>query len=246
VKIVFGERMSSVGQYLLRALIEAIRWELTSGDPKMRKLLVELLLNVNIKKSEIQVPVDIQNSLIAYDTSNDWWKIAILNPLSANGNLNVNVNENAAGLATENTLAAIKSQTDKLSFDANNNLLSALNADNVGLAKEATLSAFKDQAYDSAADLYKQSIERDNVGLAKDSTLQNMHTPERHAYKVLEAPDYTVDSGRVLYVASDREAAFNNLTINGKARVDGKLLVFGELVLNGDLVLNNGVLEVGA
>ena len=42
-------------------LIKAIREELTSGDPKTKKLLTELLLSIVLKDSHIMVPTDIQN-----------------------------------------------------------------------------------------------------------------------------------------------------------------------------------------
>ena len=45
--------------------------------------------------------------------------------------------------ASETTLSAIKSKTDKLTFDANNYLKVNLATDDVGLAKEATLSKLK-------------------------------------------------------------------------------------------------------
>jgi len=45
------------------------------------------------------------------------------------------------GLATEATLSGIKTQTDKLQFDANNFLRAAIASDEVGLATETTLSS---------------------------------------------------------------------------------------------------------
>ena len=47
--------------------------------------------------------------------------------------------------ASENTLSAVKTQTDKLQFDANNFLRGAIASDEVGLAKEATVSDIKSQ-----------------------------------------------------------------------------------------------------
>ena len=49
------------------------------------------------------------------------------------------------GLATEATLSGIKTQTDKLQFDANNFLRAAIASDEVGLASETTLSDIKAQ-----------------------------------------------------------------------------------------------------
>ena len=44
-------------------------------------------------------------------------------------------------VATETTLSGIKTQTDKLTFDASNNLNVNINADSVGLAKQTQLDA---------------------------------------------------------------------------------------------------------
>jgi hypothetical protein len=43
------------------SIIRSLREELTSGDPKTRKLLTELLLSIALKDSSIMVPIDIQN-----------------------------------------------------------------------------------------------------------------------------------------------------------------------------------------
>jgi len=48
-----------------------------------------------------------------------------------------------AKVATEETLSAIKSQTDKLQFDASNFLRAALAADEVGIAKDTSISSLK-------------------------------------------------------------------------------------------------------
>ncbi len=79
--------------------------------------------------------------------------------VDAAGNLMIAIESDGVGLAKESTLNAIKTQTDKLTFDASNFLRIALASDEVAIAKEGTLSSFKGQAYDSVNNRYKVDAE---------------------------------------------------------------------------------------
>ena len=99
----------------------------------------------------------------------------------------VDIRYDNVGLAKEATLSGIKSQTDKLTFDANSFLRMALASDEIGLAKESTLSSeltrlAKLKIYDDTLAtpdwvnltrtiLRESKIIEDAVGLAKETTL---------------------------------------------------------------------------
>lgn len=94
----------------------------------------------------------------------------------ATGNLDVpiSIQTDNVGLAKETTVSGIKSQTDKLTFDASNYLFINIGTDSAGIAKDSTLSGIKSQTdklnFDTSNYLYI-NIGADSVGIAKDSTL---------------------------------------------------------------------------
>jgi len=99
--------------------------------------------------------------------------------------------------ASEVTLSGIKSQTDRLQFDANNFLRIALASDEIGIAKDSTLSDILNQldvslssrASEATVSGIKSKIDRlkfdandflrialanDEIGIAKDATLSSI------------------------------------------------------------------------
>jgi len=124
--------------------------------------------------------------------------------------------------ASESTLSAIKTQTDKLQFDANNFLRAAIASDELGLASESTLSAIKSQT--------------DKLTFADNDKLKTSQQDD-----ILQRKDRTTTTDE--FIASGMEFAFNNYTISAgnETRLDGKLIL-KSLTVEGSIIIN-GTLE---
>jgi len=91
-----------------------------------------------------------------------------------NNNLKITIAGDEVNIAKEDTVSAIKAQTDKLQFDTNNFLRIALASDEVNLAKESTLSSMLSQLDIKLSEL------RDALKPARTSPTQDLsaHTIE--------------------------------------------------------------------
>ncbi|MEM1523122.1 MAG: hypothetical protein QXU69_08850, partial [Thermofilaceae archaeon] len=145
--------------------------------------------------------------------------------------------------ASESTLGGIKSQTDKLTFDASNRLFVnaavVANPPNLDVAlstraSESTLAAVRDRLPSSltSAGNFKAAVVEDGVGLAKESTLSSIlgrldvalstRASESTLSSIKAQTDkLTFDTSNRLYVVDDQLLAMltNLITAAGNLRV---------------------------
>lgn len=143
-----------------------------SQDFQQLQLLPDIKTSLNNLDTKI-TKCDTDNvtvvSELAYDSTYDLKKISI--------------ERDNVGLATESTLSGIKSQTDKLTFDASNNLLVALPSDQVSDLKSVSVS----NAYDTSNDWFKVSLENDSTGIS--SKVANLTFDANNNLKVAISSD---------------------------------------------------------
>jgi hypothetical protein len=161
----------SVGiENLRRALAEKLREELTSGDPRTRKLLIDLLRQAvgeellrQAVREELtsgdantrKLLTDLLLSIVLKDSTgaelSDYVKSldnldVLLSSRASESTLSAikskmdNLDVGLSTRASESTLSAIKAQTDKLTFDANNRIAVA-NPPNLDIALTALRDA---------------------------------------------------------------------------------------------------------
>jgi len=172
-----------------------------------------------------------------YDPGTDTYKVSITGTITADsvnissvGGVNqtgadwtsyfenlTHLNVDLSTIATEATLSGIKSQTDRLNFDANDYLRVSISADTVHLATEATLSGIKAQTdklnFDRNNYLYV-NIAAETVGLATENTLLSLNS---------KVPSMASDGSNYLYVhlgASDLDIATETTLSGVKSQTD--------------------------
>lgn len=143
--------------------------------------------------------------------------------------LSLVIESDLVGLAKESTLAGVKAQTDKLTFDASGRLLvanpPALNVNLDTRASESTLQSVKSTV---------ESLVADSTGLP--SAFKNFY---------LKVSTVTIPSSDVWFIPSSMVYAFKTLTVEGYLRVEGSVKVKDILDVKGILDLENGVVDVG-
>lgn len=197
---------------LKRAIKNEIREELTSGDVSVNELTNAILKVIRDRlPASLTASGNLKTAIledmigIAKDSTLATIGDRLPSSLTTAGNFKVAILEDGVGLAkdstlssilsrldtnistraSETTLSGIKSQTDKLTFDASNRLVVnanvVANPSNLDVAlstraSESTLVAVRDRLPSSltAEGNFKVAVTEDLIGLAKSSDLKNL------------------------------------------------------------------------
>jgi hypothetical protein len=90
------------------------------------------------------------------------------------------IDTTGSDMATESTLSSVRSQTDKITYDASNNLKINIGADDIGVAKSSDISTDQPRhitnAYDTTNDRFKIDVESTVNPPNLDAELSTLYT----------------------------------------------------------------------